>query len=119
MLWKTTGNEKWRERGYGIFRAIETVARTPYGYASVDRVNDEVVRLIDDMPRYVATVCWIESTGHDASASYFLAETLKYLYLLFDDADPYPFDKWVYNTEAHPLPVFEWTTAEKKAYDIV
>lgn len=38
--------------------------------------------------------------------SFFLAETLKYLYLLFaDDASELPLDEWVFNTEAHPLPI--------------
>lgn len=39
--------------------------------------------------------------------SFWLAETLKYLYLLFED-DPtvLPFEEWVFNTEAHPLPVW-------------
>ena len=32
-------------------------------------------------------------------------ETLKYLYILFSDDDFLPLDKWVFNTEAHPLPV--------------
>ena len=42
--------------------------------------------------------------------SFWLAETLKYFYLLFED-DPtvLPLDQWVFNTEAHPLPV--WGTA--------
>ena len=31
--------------------------------------------------------------------SFFLAETLKYLYLLFS------LDEWVFNTEAHPLKI--------------
>jgi mannosyl-oligosaccharide alpha-1,2-mannosidase len=37
--------------------------------------------------------------------SFFFAETLKYLYLIFDDpSNPrFPLDKWVFNTEAHPL----------------
>ena len=40
--------------------------------------------------------------------SFFLGETLKYFYLLFsDNPDLMPIDKWVFNTEAHPLPVFE------------
>ena len=50
--------------------------------------------------------------------SWFLAETLKYLYLLFDDTDSYPLDKWVFNTEAHPLPVFSWTQKEREAFGI-
>lgn len=42
--------------------------------------------------------------------SFFLGETLKYLYLLFSD-DPHllSLDAFVFNTEAHPLPV--WTSA--------
>jgi len=47
-----------------------------------------------------------------------LAETLKYLYLLFLEEDLVPLDKWVFNTEAHPLPVFEWTEEEKEAFGI-
>ena len=50
--------------------------------------------------------------------SWFLAETLKYLYLLFDDINSYPLDRWVFNTEAHPLPVFSWTQKEREAFGI-
>lgn len=38
--------------------------------------------------------------------TFFLAETLKYLYLLFGPNDIFPLDKYVFNTEAHPLPNF-------------
>ena len=38
----------------------------------------------------------------DLMPSYFLAETLKYLYLLFSEK-PIDFEKVVFNTEAHPL----------------
>lgn len=48
--------------------------------------------------------------------SYFLAETLKYLYLLFLDDDIVPLEKWVFNTEAHPLPVFDWSESEREMY---
>ena len=34
-------------------------------------------------------------------------ETLKYLYLLFADDDFLPLKDWVFNTEAHPFPVFK------------
>uniref|UniRef100_A0A8C5ZP51 alpha-1,2-Mannosidase n=1 Tax=Marmota marmota marmota TaxID=9994 RepID=A0A8C5ZP51_MARMA len=37
--------------------------------------------------------------------SFFLAETLKYLYLLFSEDDTLSLEDWVFNTEAHPLPV--------------
>ena len=41
-------------------------------------------------------------------ASYFLAETLKYAYLLFAPEGTLDFDEVVFNTEAHPL----WRTWE-------
>jgi len=49
--------------------------------------------------------------------SFWLAETLKYLYLLFED-DPtvFSFDEWVFNTEAHPLPIWG-TEADLKALE--
>jgi mannosyl-oligosaccharide alpha-1,2-mannosidase len=37
--------------------------------------------------------------------SFFIAETLKYIYLMFDDK--IDLDKWVFNTEAHPLPIIK------------
>jgi mannosyl-oligosaccharide alpha-1,2-mannosidase len=39
--------------------------------------------------------------------SFFLGETLKYLYLLFEDDNKIPLDKYVMNTEAHPLPKWD------------
>jgi hypothetical protein len=38
---------------------------------------------------------------------------------MFIKEDPIPLDKWVFNTEAHPLPVFEWTSREKELFSIV
>ncbi|KNZ74566.1 Mannosyl-oligosaccharide alpha-1,2-mannosidase isoform A [Termitomyces sp. J132] len=100
ILWRTTGQEIWRERGWTIFEAIERHARTEYGYANVDHVDRLPVEHIDEMP------------------SWFLAETLKYLYLLFTDEDLLPLDEWVFNTEAHPLPIFKWKKWEKEKYGI-
>ncbi|KAF5383721.1 hypothetical protein D9615_003586 [Tricholomella constricta] len=100
ILWRTTGEVKWRERGWSVFEAIEKHARTIYGYASITNVDSASVTLLDEMP------------------SYFLAETLKYLYLLFTDNDVIPLKDWVFNTEAHPLPVFDWRKWEKEKYGI-
>ncbi|KAF8511343.1 mannosidase [Hysterangium stoloniferum] len=101
LMWKTTGDVVWRERGWTIFKAIEKHCRLRGGYASV--VNIDVVDPL---------------SPHNKTPSYALAETWKYLFLLFSPADPLPLDKWVFNTEAHPLPVFEWTPTEKKRYQI-
>ena len=47
-----------------------------------------------------------QNGGHDdVQQSFFLAETLKYLYLLFSDDRLLSLEEWVFNTEAHPLPV--------------
>lgn len=100
LMWRTTGDERWRERGWEIFQAIDKRTRTKYGFASARGVSSRKPALVDEMP------------------SYFLAETLKYLYLLFLDEEVIPLDKWVFNTEAHPLPVFEWTEREKTQYKI-
>ena len=59
--------------------------------------------------------CKIESGGYvgvrdvrsdrppkdDTQQTFWLAETLKYLYLLFSDRDYYPLEDWVFTTEAH------------------
>ncbi|KAF8661275.1 hypothetical protein AX16_001376 [Volvariella volvacea WC 439] len=100
ILWKTTGEVRWRERGWAVFDSLQKYAKTPQGFASVYNVNKLPVDLKDEMP------------------SFFLAETLKYLYLLFSEEDILPLDRWVLNTEAHPLPVFQWKTWEKAEYDI-
>ena len=39
--------------------------------------------------------------------SFFLGETLKYLYLLFADEHEIDLDKWLLNTEAHLLPMYD------------
>jgi len=46
--------------------------------------------------------------------SYFLAETIKYAYLITLDEDPWPADAYILNTEAHPLPVFTWGDKERQ-----
>mgnify|MGYP002174084875 CR=1 FL=1 len=42
-------------------------------------------------------------TQRDSQESFFLAETLKYLYLVFAKPETLDLDKFVLNTEAHPL----------------
>ncbi|CAK5269755.1 unnamed protein product [Mycena citricolor] len=100
ILWRTTGAEVWRDRGWSIFEAIEKHARLKTGYASVQHVDKIPVSHLDEMP------------------SFFLAETLKYLYLMFVGQDIVPLSQWVFNTEAHPLPIFEWSSRERSMYRI-
>lgn len=45
------------------------------------------------------TSCWV------LTDSWFSSFCFRYLYLLFSGDDLLPLDHWVFNTEAHPLPV--------------
>lgn len=42
----------------------------------------------------------------EVQQSFFMAETLKYLYLLFSPRDKLSLEEWVFNTEAHPIKVW-------------
>jgi len=100
ILWRVTGNSRWREHGWSIFEAIEKQTKTNSGYSCLLDVQYKPAIQQDDMP------------------SYFLAETLKYLYLMFTEEDLIPLDKYVFNTEGHPFAIFEWSEEEKVEWGI-
>ncbi|KAJ1963969.1 mannosyl-oligosaccharide alpha-1,2-mannosidase [Dipsacomyces acuminosporus] len=91
LLWRITGEEKWREYGWSIFEAFEKWAKYPDGaYTSLHDVTT------------------IPPPREDKMETFFMSETLKYFYLLFSDTSTVPLTRYVFNTEAHPLPVFDW-----------
>lgn len=49
-------------------------------------------------------VTLLDGPKDDQQQTFFLAETLKYLYLTFAGDNLLPLDRWVFNTEAHPFP---------------
>jgi mannosyl-oligosaccharide alpha-1,2-mannosidase len=51
-MWRTTGEEKWRERGWSVFTAIEREAKTKNGYASLMSVGESPSGLKDEMPSF-------------------------------------------------------------------
>lgn len=51
LLWRLTGDKKWRERGWAVFEAIEREAKTPNGYASVGSVETSPAPQLNEMPR--------------------------------------------------------------------
>ena len=53
LMWRTTGDEVWREHGWAVFQAIEREAKTNSGYASLLTVEKSHATLKDEMPRYV------------------------------------------------------------------
>ncbi|XP_060248961.1 mannosyl-oligosaccharide 1,2-alpha-mannosidase IB isoform X2 [Meriones unguiculatus] len=86
-LWRFTHDPRYRQWGWEAALAIEKYCRVSGGFSGVKDVYSPV------------------PTHDDVQQSFFLAETLKYLYLLFSGDDLLPLDHWVFNTEAHPLPV--------------
>jgi mannosyl-oligosaccharide alpha-1,2-mannosidase len=53
VLYRTTKDSKWRERGWEIWEAIESQTRTESAYASVYGVDTLQHSYYDSMPRYV------------------------------------------------------------------
>ncbi|KAJ8908480.1 hypothetical protein NDN08_005189 [Rhodosorus marinus] len=86
-LWRHTKDPKYRAYAWKIFEAIQKHTKVPAGYCGLATVNGP------------------SPTKKDSMESFFLAETLKYLYLIFSDDDVLPLDEWVFNTEAHPLKI--------------
>src|SRR4051812_38886668 len=80
-LWRLTNDPKYREWAWDAAQALEKHCRTEHGYSGISDVYNAASR------------------KDDVQQSFFLAETMKYLYLVFSEADVIPFDKYVFNTE--------------------
>lgn len=102
IMYRVTGDDYWRKKGWNMFTAIQNHTRTEYGASAISDVMSKTPYLLDEME------------------SFWLAETLKYLYLLFSEPDYYSLDDYVLygspctlfrivvancyrNTEAHPF----------------
>jgi len=95
-MFYATGNEQYRTWAWAIFLAIRQHARVNSGYAIVENV-ESVEADSEGSPRH-----------SDQMDSYFLAETLKYLYLVFAEQprDVLSLKQFLLNTEAHLLPIY-------------
>jgi len=94
-MYYVTGHEKYRTWAWSIFTSLRLYARVDAGYAVVENVDS--LEANTDNPR-----------NSDQMDSYFLAETLKYFYLIFAERPQHVVSlKWfLLNTEAHLLPVY-------------
>ncbi|XP_016403782.1 endoplasmic reticulum mannosyl-oligosaccharide 1,2-alpha-mannosidase-like [Sinocyclocheilus rhinocerous] len=94
-MYRFTKDSKYRDWGWDILQSFNKYTRVPSGgYTSIGNVRDP----LNPAPR-------------DKMESFFLGETLKYLFLLFsDDNELISLDKYVFNTEAHPLPIWPSTS---------
>ena len=85
----------YRSLGIRVLDAIELHCRTPSAFAALRRTSE--------------TDAGAPGQHANSMESFFLAETLKYLYLLFVEPSELPlpldFDAFVLTTEAHVLPV--------------
>jgi len=86
-MYRITGDPSWREKGWKMFEAVQAATDTTYGASAIRDVLADDDQIVHD----------------DSMESFWLAETLKYFYLLFSDEDVINLDEWVLNTEAHPF----------------
>ncbi|XP_060763373.1 mannosidase, alpha, class 1B, member 1b [Neoarius graeffei] len=94
-LYRFTKDKKYQTWGWEIFQNFNKYTRVDTGgYTSINNVRD---------PK--------SPSPRDKMESFFLGETLKYFYLLFsDNLDLISLDTYLFNTEAHPLPI--WPKAQ-------
>ncbi|KAJ1953288.1 hypothetical protein EC988_003078 [Linderina pennispora] len=85
FLYRATRDPFYLDVGEMVLRDLNALQRTECGYASMQNVNTHVVE--------------------ERMESFLLSETLKYLYLLFDDENPlHSLDNnYVFTTEGHVL----------------
>lgn len=84
-LYRITGKEEFRDIAWNMWTSIRAAAETETAFAAVEDVGAE------------------EPRHKDYMESFWMAETLKYFYLIFSDEEVISLDEWVFNTEAHPL----------------
>eukprot|EP01012_Entosiphon_sulcatum_P028373 TRINITY_DN3429_c0_g1_i1.p1 TRINITY_DN3429_c0_g1~~TRINITY_DN3429_c0_g1_i1.p1 ORF type:complete len:733 (-),score=127.41 TRINITY_DN3429_c0_g1_i1:29-2227(-) len=86
--WRFTKEQQYRDWGWEMFRHVNHWCRVESGgFSGLKNVN------------------MFPPAQDDLMQSFWLAETLKYLYLLFSEDDALDLSQWVINTEAHPLKI--------------
>jgi len=87
-MWRLTKNVTYRDWGWDMLTAVIKHCRIESGgYSGLRHVN------------------LLPAPRDNLMQSFWLAETLKYLFLLFSDDSVLDLNQWVLNTEAHPLKV--------------
>ncbi|TVY68638.1 Endoplasmic reticulum mannosyl-oligosaccharide 1,2-alpha-mannosidase [Lachnellula suecica] len=86
-MYRITGDTTWQDKGWNMFESIINTTSTKYGHTAIFDVT---------VPRN-------QTLQIDEMESFWLAETLKYFYLLYSTPDTISLDEWVLNTEAHPF----------------
>ncbi|KAI8820688.1 glycoside hydrolase [Fimicolochytrium jonesii] len=90
-MWRFTHDETYREMGRAFAASLNKHCKLANGFSGLLDVSSKG-----------------PANHRDLQESFFLAETLKYLYLLFADDDTIPLEAFVFNTEGHPLSMRGW-----------
>ncbi|TQS31611.1 hypothetical protein Golomagni_08098, partial [Golovinomyces magnicellulatus] len=85
-MWRITGEQKWRDAAWRMWEGIVAAAETEVAFATVKDVTRA-----------------IEPGLEDVMETFWLGETAKYFYLIFEDESVINLDEWVFNSEAHPF----------------
>ncbi|KAK4139919.1 glycoside hydrolase [Dichotomopilus funicola] len=86
LMYRMTGKEEYRDFAWRMFQAIMKATETPLANSAIADVTTHGA-----------------PAKSDSMESFWLAETLKYFYLIFSPPDLISLDDYVLNTEAHPL----------------
>ncbi|KAJ0148701.1 Mannosyl-oligosaccharide 1,2-alpha-mannosidase MNS1, partial [Colletotrichum tanaceti] len=87
VLYRVTGERGFQEAAWEMWKAVSNGTLVELGNAAVL----DVTQKLDPLPK------------DDYMESFWLAETLKYFYLVFSPPDLISLDDYVLNTEAHPF----------------
>ncbi|KAF4961626.1 hypothetical protein FSARC_10116 [Fusarium sarcochroum] len=85
-MYRITGDTTWMDKGWKMFQATIAATRTEFANSAIEDVTDNT-----------------QNGLKDEMESFWIAETLKYYYLLFSEPNVISLDEWVLNTEAHPF----------------
>ncbi|KAI5253378.1 seven-hairpin glycosidase [Aureobasidium subglaciale] len=87
ILYRITGRKDLQESAWQMFNAIQENTKTSLANGALADVSREDGKV----------------TVTDSMESFWLAETLKYFYLIFSEPDLISLDDFTFNTEAHPF----------------
>ena len=77
ILYRITGDKFWYQAGWDMFQAIQKYTKIPIAHSAIDDVTNPDPAKSNEME------------------SFWLAETLKYFYLLFSDPGVISLDEYV------------------------
>ncbi|THC89603.1 hypothetical protein EYZ11_010953 [Aspergillus tanneri] len=113
-MYRITGDETYRHWGWEMFKSFirHTAVVENDQPSSNSRTEADSSTSSHGRPRIVGFTslsnCNTLPPGQrDNTESFWMAETLKYFYLLFSDREFLSLEENVFNTEAHPMPRFK------------